>query len=209
NTHPYVVRMINNKNLHFCIVLNKNSHYEKMNFYDFGYLEVGTHVGHMCYTLALALEFKNIIIIGQDLAYSENGLSHYKDFCLGDAIDTSLELPEYKVLAYGGKGEVVTHIGWNDYRKKLELLFLSNIQKNFYNATEGGARIAFTKELNFKECCLKFSSQKKKILSMPRSLTLNRSDKLFKKILEILNQDLKTMNQILEDAKILYQALEK
>ncbi|EJP4489310.1 motility associated factor glycosyltransferase family protein, partial [Campylobacter jejuni] len=164
NTHPYVARMINNKNLHSCIVLNKNLVYQKMNFFNFGYLEVGTHVGHMCYTLALALEFKNIIIIGQDLAYNKDGDSHFKNFALGSTVDVSLKLPSMKVVAYGGKGEVVTHIGWNDYRKKLELLFLNNIQTNFYNATEGGVRIACTKELSFKECCLKFASCKKKIL---------------------------------------------
>ncbi|HEC1896212.1 TPA: motility associated factor glycosyltransferase family protein [Campylobacter jejuni] len=209
NTHPYVARMINNKNLHSCIVLNKNLVYQKMNFFNFGYLEVGTHVGHMCYTLALALEFKNIIIIGQDLAYNEEGDSHFKNFVLGSTVDVDLKLPSMKVVAYGGKGEVVTHIGWNDYRKKLELLFLNNIQTNFYNATEGGARIAYTKELSFKECCLKFASCKKKILSIPKSFTLNRSDKLFKKILEILSQDLKTIDQVLEDAKALYHVLEK
>ncbi|HEG2604779.1 TPA: motility associated factor glycosyltransferase family protein [Campylobacter jejuni] len=209
NTHPYVAKMINNKNLHSCIVLNKNLVYQKMNFFNFGYLEVGTHVGHMCYTLALALEFKNIIIIGQDLAYNEEGDSHFKNFVLGSTVDVDLKLPSMKVVAYGGKGEVVTHIGWNDYRKKLELLFLNNIQTNFYNATEGGARIACTKELSFKECCLKFASCKKKILSIPKSFTLNRSDKLFKKILEILSQDLKTINQVLEDAKALYHVLEK
>lgn len=209
NTHPYVARMINNKNLHSCIVLNKNLVYQKMNFFNFGYLEVGTHVGHMCYTLALALEFKNIIIIGQDLAYNEEGDSHFKNFALGSTVDVSLKLPSMKVVAYGGKGEVVTHVGWNDYRKKLELLFLNNIEANFYNATEGGARIACTKELSFKECCLKFASCKKKILSIPKSFTLNRSDKLFKKILEILSQDLKTINQVLEDAKALYHVLEK
>ncbi|ENQ0328507.1 motility associated factor glycosyltransferase family protein [Campylobacter jejuni] len=209
NTHPYVARMINNKNLHSCIVLNKNLVYQKMNFFNFGYLEVGTHVGHMCYTLALALEFKNIIIIGQDLAYNEEGDSHFKKFALGSTVDVGLKLPSMKVVAYGGKGKVVTHIGWNDYRKKLELLFLNNIQTNFYNATEGGVRIACTKELSFKECCLKFASCKKKILSIPKSFTLNRSDKLFKKILEILSQDLKTIDQVLEDAKALYHALEK
>lgn len=209
NTHPYVARMINNKNLHSCIVLNKNLVYQKMNFFNFGYLEVGTHVGHMCYTLALALEFKNIIIIGQDLAYNEEGDSHFKNFVLGSTVDVDLKLPSMKVVAYGGKGEVITHIGWNDYRKKLELLFFNNIQVNFYNATEGGARIACTKELSFKECCLKFASCKKKILSIPKSFTLNRSDKLFKKILEILSQDLKTINQVLEDAKALYHVLEK
>ncbi|EAH5244369.1 DUF115 domain-containing protein, partial [Campylobacter coli] len=162
STHPDVARFLKEKDFQFSMVLSGDPGYKKLNIYDFGYLEIGNHVNHMCYTLALELEFKNIIIIGQDLAYSENGLSHYKDFVLGDAVDISLEFPEYKVLAYGGKGEVITHIGWNDYRKKLELLFLNNIQANFYNATEGGARIAFTKELSFKECCLKFANCKKK-----------------------------------------------
>ncbi|RTJ86257.1 motility associated factor glycosyltransferase family protein [Campylobacter jejuni] len=209
STHPDVARFLKEKDFQFSMVLSGDPGYKKLNIYDFGYLEIGNHVNHMCYTLALELEFKNIIIIGQDLAYSENGLSHYKDFVLGDAVDVSLEFPEYKVLAYGGKGEVITHIGWNDYRKKLELLFLNNIQANFYNATEGGARIAFTKELSFKECCLKFANCKKKSFPIPKSLTLNRSDKLFKKILEILSQDLKIFEQTLEDSEALYHVLEK
>lgn len=209
STHPDVARILKEKGLHFSMVLSGDSSYKKLNIYDFGYLEIGNHVNHMCYTLALALGFKNIVIIGQDLAYNENGLSHYKDFCLGDTVDALLGFPEYKVLAYGGQGEVVTHIGWNDYKKKLELLFLNNNQINFYNATEGGARIAFTKELSFKECCLKFANQKKQILSIPKKLTLNRSDKLFNKILEILNQDLKTIDQTLEDARVLYHVLER
>ncbi len=34
-----------------------------------------------------------------------------------------------KTQAYGGKGEVLTHITWNDYRIKLEYLFACNDQK--------------------------------------------------------------------------------
>ncbi|WP_373447872.1 motility associated factor glycosyltransferase family protein [Campylobacter bilis] len=209
STHPHVSDFINYRQLHFCIVLNKNLVYQKINAYDFGYLEVGTHVGHMCYSLALALGFKNIIMIGQDLAYNQNGQSHYKNFVLGEEIDQSLELPKYKILAYGGKKEVVTHIGWDDYRKKLENLFARNPQVNFYNATEGGARIAFTQELDFKQCCLKLANGNKKILAIPKKFTLNRSNKILNKILTILSQDLKMIEQVLQDAKLLYEALDK
>ncbi|MBZ7945582.1 motility associated factor glycosyltransferase family protein [Campylobacter sp. RM10532] len=207
STHPSVVHFL--KNINFAIVLNENIIYQKLNLFDFGYLEVGTHVGHMCYTLALALGFKNIIIIGQDLAYNDKGNSHFGDFILGKDADLVLNIPSLKTLAYGGEGEVLTHLAWDDYRKKLEILFANNAQANFYNATEGGARIAFTKELSFKECCFKFSNQKKKILEIPKKLTSNRSDKFLKKVIEIFKKDLNIINQNLEDAKTLYNALEK
>ncbi|MBZ7969379.1 motility associated factor glycosyltransferase family protein [Campylobacter molothri] len=207
STHPSVVHFF--KNINFAIVLNENIIYQKLNLFDFGYLEVGTHVGHMCYTLALALGFKNIIIIGQDLAYNDKGNSHFGDFILGKDADLVLNIPSLKTLAYGGEGEVLTHLAWDDYRKKLEILFANNTQANFYNATEGGARIAFTKELSFKECCLKFANQKEKILEIPKVLTSNRSDKLLKKVIEILKKDLHIINQTLEDAKTLHDALEK
>ncbi|WP_265604696.1 6-hydroxymethylpterin diphosphokinase MptE-like protein, partial [Campylobacter jejuni] len=45
------------------------------NLNDFGYIDTGTHVSHFSYTLALALGFKNIIMIGQDLAFDEEGNS--------------------------------------------------------------------------------------------------------------------------------------
>ncbi|EID8610774.1 motility associated factor glycosyltransferase family protein [Campylobacter jejuni] len=207
NTHFKVIHCLEKNNL--CIVLNRNMPYQNISINDFGYVETGTHVGHMCYTLALTLGFKNIVIIGQDLAYNDKGNSHFSDFSLGKDFDNSFDIPSLKTLAYGGKDEVLTHLAWDDYRKKLEILFASNTQANFYNATEGGARIAFTKELSFKECCLKFANQKKKILEIPKVLTLNRSDKLLKKVIEILKKDLHIINQTLEDAKTLHDALEK
>ncbi|MGH2305442.1 motility associated factor glycosyltransferase family protein [Campylobacter taeniopygiae] len=207
-THPSICNLLNQKNLSICVVLNQNLD-NKIMLNDFGYLEIGTHVGHMCYTLALALGFKNIIIIGQDLAYNEKGNSHFGDFALGKDTDIALNIPSLKTLAYGGEGEVLTHLTWDDYRKKLEFLFANNTQANFYNATEGGAKIAFAKELSFQECCLKFKDKKEKSFKIPKTLTSNRSDKIFKKVLEYLKKDLNIINQALEDAKILKDALEK
>ncbi|EJO9685495.1 motility associated factor glycosyltransferase family protein, partial [Campylobacter jejuni] len=157
-THPSLVCCLDNKS----VVLREDPLYQRFNLNDFGYIDTGTHVSHFSYTLALALGFKNIIMIGQDLAFDEEGNSHSKGFALGERIDHTLNLPVLQVPAYAGKGEVLTHIAWNDYRIKLEYLFACNDQKaKFYNATEGGARINFTEELSFKECCEKLLTKEK------------------------------------------------
>ncbi|EAJ4153284.1 motility associated factor glycosyltransferase family protein, partial [Campylobacter coli] len=157
-THPSLVRVLDNKS----VILRDDPLYQRFNLNDFGYIDTGTHVSHFSYTLALALGFKNIIMIGQDLAFDEKGNSHSKGFALGERIDHTLNLPTLQVPAYAGKGEVLTHIAWNDYRIKLEYLFACNSKEaKFYNATEGGARINFTEELSFKECCEKLLTKEK------------------------------------------------
>ncbi|WP_240683554.1 motility associated factor glycosyltransferase family protein, partial [Campylobacter jejuni] len=185
-THPSLVCCLDNKS----VVLREDPLYQRFNLNDFGYIDTGTHVSHFSYTLALALGFKNIIMIGQDLAFDEEGNSHSKGFALGERIDHTLNLPVLQVPAYAGKGEVLTHITWNDYRIKLEYLFACNDQKaKFYNATEGGARISFTEELSFKECCEKFLIKEKPKFELPKSLTKNRSDKLLAKFKEKIQKD--------------------
>ncbi|HEA8088926.1 TPA: motility associated factor glycosyltransferase family protein, partial [Campylobacter coli] len=153
-THPNVVEKLKSENC--MIVLRDKALYQRFNLNDFGYIDTGTHVSHFSYTLALALGFKNIIMIGQDLAFDEKGNSHSKGFDFGEKFSKEENIDKLKTPAYGGKGEVLTHGIWNDYRIKLEYLFARNTQAKFYNATEGGARINFTKELSFKECCEKF-----------------------------------------------------
>ncbi|EEP8951522.1 motility associated factor glycosyltransferase family protein, partial [Campylobacter jejuni] len=147
STHPSVVDYLYKKQIPLSVTLSDNLPYQNLHINDFGYLEFGTHVGHACYTLAIALKFKNIILIGQDLSFDKQGNSHFDSFDLGSDIDTTLNIPTLKTVAYGGLGEVLTHLAWDDYRKKLEDLFARNSQVNFLNATEGGARIEFSKEI--------------------------------------------------------------
>ncbi|EAJ5316923.1 motility associated factor glycosyltransferase family protein [Campylobacter coli] len=206
-THPNIVRSLNAENC--MIVLRNKALYQRFNLNDFGYIDTGTHVSHFSYTLALALGFKNIIMIGQDLAFDEEGNSHSKGFDLGERIDHTLNLPVLQVPAYAGKGEVLTHIAWNDYRIKLEYLFAYNEQKaKFYNATEGGARINFTEELSFKECCEKLLTKEKPKFEFPKSLTKNRSDKLLVKFKEKIQKDQENAKRFLDDALALKQILE-
>ncbi|EED2362401.1 motility associated factor glycosyltransferase family protein [Campylobacter coli] len=206
-THPNVVRSLNAENC--MIVLRNKALYQRFNLNDFGYIDTGTHVSHFSYTLALALGFKNIIMIGQDLAFDEEGNSHSKGFDFGEKFSGEENIDKLKVPAYAGKGEVLTHITWNDYRIKLEYLFACNDQKaKFYNATEGGARINFTEELSFKECCEKFLTKEKPKFELPKSLTKNRSDKLLVKFKEKIQKDQDNAKRFLDDALALKQILE-
>ncbi len=206
-THPNIVRSLNAENC--MIVLRNKALYQRFNLNDFGYIDTGTHVSHFSYTLALALGFKNIIMIGQDLAFDEKGNSHSKGFSYGEQFSEETIVPTLQVQAYGGKGEVLTHITWNDYRIKLEYLFACNDQKaKFYNATEGGARINFTEELSFKECCEKLLTKEKPKFELPKSLTKNRSDKLLAKFKEKIQKDQENAKRFLDDALALKQILE-
>ncbi|ELW9688246.1 motility associated factor glycosyltransferase family protein [Campylobacter jejuni] len=206
-THPNVVHSLKAENC--MIVLRNKALYQRFNLNDFGYIDTGTHVSHFSYTLALALGFKNIIMIGQDLAFDEKGNSHSKGFDFGEKFSGEENIDKLKVPAYAGKGEVLTHITWNDYRIKLEYLFACNEQKaKFYNATEGGARINFTEELSFKECCEKLLTKEKPQFELPKSLTKNRSDKLLIKFKEKIQKDQDNAKRFLDDALALKQILE-
>ncbi|EPA8823120.1 motility associated factor glycosyltransferase family protein, partial [Campylobacter jejuni] len=206
-THPNIVHSLKAENC--MIVLRNKALYQRFNLNDFGYIDTGTHVSHFSYTLALALGFKNIIMIGQDLAFDEEGNSHSKGFDFGEKFSGEENIDKLKVPAYAGKGEVLTHITWNDYRIKLEYLFACNDQKaKFYNATEGGARINFTEELSFKECCEKFLTKEKPKFELPKSLTKNRSDKLLVKFKEKIQKDQENAKRFLDDALALKQILE-
>ncbi|EOG7014569.1 6-hydroxymethylpterin diphosphokinase MptE-like protein [Campylobacter coli] len=204
-THPSLVHFLDNKS----VVLRDDPLYQRFNLNDFGYIDTGTHVSHFSYTLALALGFKNIIMIGQDLAFDKEGNSHSKGFDFGEKFSGEENIDKLKIPAYAGKGEVLTHTTWNDYRIKLEYLFACNDQKaKFYNATEGGARINFTEELSFKECCEKLLTKEKPKFELPKSLTKNRSDKLLVKFKEKIQKDQENAKRFLDDALALKQILE-
>ncbi|EAI6674981.1 motility associated factor glycosyltransferase family protein, partial [Campylobacter coli] len=88
-THPSLVHFLDNKS----VILRDDPLYQSFNLNDFGYIDTGTHVSHFSYTLALALGFKNIIMIGQDLAFDEKGNSHSKGFSYGEQFSGEKTVP--------------------------------------------------------------------------------------------------------------------
>ncbi|MFQ6343057.1 motility associated factor glycosyltransferase family protein [Campylobacter sp. VTCC 70190] len=121
---------------------------------DYGYINGGMSVSHMAYELAENLGHKNIILIGQDLAYGEDGNSHSKGFIHASWHEGHYEkdLGRFSTTAYGGEGKVESSEVWTLFRQVFEgFIFFSKTKT--YNCTEGGARIESAIEKPFKECC--------------------------------------------------------
>ncbi|ELL7079333.1 motility associated factor glycosyltransferase family protein [Campylobacter jejuni] len=151
--HPKAIEYLKGRNLVITQKVLAFPYY--INLKDFSYAAVGFSVAHMACYLSLHLNHKNIIFIGQDLAYAENGNSHPDDY--QNSANYESQMYEHILTeAYGGKGEVKTHHVWLMFKQNLEQ-DIEKIQKyldtKVYNCTEGGARIEGTIEKPFLWAC--------------------------------------------------------
>ncbi|ENQ6486604.1 motility associated factor glycosyltransferase family protein, partial [Campylobacter jejuni] len=127
--------------------------YIKLKYFDFLYNTPS--VAHMSYFLSVLLNHKNIIFIGQDLAYAENGFSHTKDYSNLDKHEGHFQRDKgkFQCLAYGGDGKAESSEVWTMFRFFLQDTISRNIISTTYNCTEGGARIEGTIEKPFLWAC--------------------------------------------------------
>ncbi|EKK3338466.1 motility associated factor glycosyltransferase family protein, partial [Campylobacter jejuni] len=125
---------------------------------NYGYINGGMSVSHMAYELAENLGHKNIILIGQDLAYAKDGQTHSQGFIHANLHngDYERDLDKFSTTAYGGNGKVQSSEIWTLFRHNFEKDIV-NIKMNYhittYNCTEGGARIEGTIEKPFLWAC--------------------------------------------------------
>ncbi|EAH4640444.1 motility associated factor glycosyltransferase family protein [Campylobacter jejuni] len=153
--HPNAIHYLNKKTDNFTLVSTYASFINYVKLDDFGYFNMGFSVAHMACYLSLHLKHKNIIFIGQDLAYAENGNSHPDDYQNSATYESQAYEP-ILTKAYGEKGEVKTHHIWLMFKQNLEQ-DVEKIQKyldtKVYNCTEGGARIEGAIEKPFLWAC--------------------------------------------------------
>ncbi|EJA8790926.1 motility associated factor glycosyltransferase family protein, partial [Campylobacter coli] len=149
--HPNAINYLTKKTDNFTIVSTYASFIQYLKLDYFGYFNMGFSVAHMACYLSLHLNHKNIIFIGQDLAYAENGNSHPDDY-QNSANYESQTYEHILTEAYGGKEKIKTHHVWLMFKRNLEQ-DVQKIQKyldtKVYNCTEGGARIEGTIEKPF------------------------------------------------------------
>lgn len=116
-----------------------------------GYAGIGMSAANMAYELIYFSKFETCVLIGQDLAYGDDGMSHAKGHTFGEDEVKQKEGDGY-VERYGGGGVIKTSGVWK--------IFLSFFEKDVaqtqgkmktINATEGGARIRGTIEMPFSE----------------------------------------------------------
>ncbi|EAI0465273.1 DUF115 domain-containing protein, partial [Campylobacter coli] len=151
--HPKTIEYLKNKT--FIITQKVLAFPYYINLKNFCYAAVGFSVAHMAYEFATHLSHKNIIFIGQDLAYAENGNSHPDDY-QNSANYESQMYEHILTIAYGGNGKVETHSIWLLFKNWFENEMIPNTRKmgiTTYNCTEGGARIEGTIEKPFLWAC--------------------------------------------------------
>ncbi|EAL8410587.1 DUF115 domain-containing protein, partial [Campylobacter jejuni] len=146
-THPHTIKYLQKNNRAFILVSTYASFIQYLKLDYFGYFNMGKSVANMSYLLTEYLNYKNIILIGQDLAYAENGNSHPDDY--QNSANYESQMYEHILTeAYGGKKEIKTHEFWIFFKQILEAMIIK-YHITTYNCTEGGARIEGTIEKPF------------------------------------------------------------
>lgn len=223
--HKEVIEFLERNNREYMLVHRPLHFAVSLNLKEFGYIGVGASVANMAYELAASLRHENIIFIGQDLAYAEDGSSHPREHIYGN--EGEKIRGEVYTLAYGGEKQVRTQLTWNLFRQAFEKdIFWAKekLKINTYNCTQGGARIEGTIEKPFKETCeallkedlkkpfdrpkiLEKNEIKNKFLQTQKLLIKNveQSEKFIKKC----QNELKKLNFELSKSQLNLQALIK
>ncbi|EDO9253990.1 DUF115 domain-containing protein, partial [Campylobacter coli] len=119
--HPKAIEYLKGRNRKYLIIPRYLYFpiYIKLKYFDFLYNTPS--VAHMACYLSLHLSHKNIIFIGQDLAYAENGNSHPDDY--QNSANYESQMYEHILTeAYGGKKEIKTHEVWIFFKQILEAM---------------------------------------------------------------------------------------
>ncbi|EDO6827561.1 motility associated factor glycosyltransferase family protein, partial [Campylobacter coli] len=146
--YPQTIKYLQKNNRAFILTSRPSSFIKNINLYPYGYVGYGPSVAHMAYEFATHLSHKNIIFIGQDLAYAKDGFSHTKDYKNLDKHEGHFQRDKgkFQCLAYGGNGKIESSEIWTMFRFSLQNTISRNIVSTTYNCTEGGARIEGTIE---------------------------------------------------------------
>ncbi|WP_412097474.1 motility associated factor glycosyltransferase family protein [Campylobacter lari] len=201
--HPKTIKYLNKNNRKFILVHRPLPFAQSLNMDDYGYLGTGMSVANMAYELAVKLGHKNIILIGQDLAYDENGNSHPKDYVHGKESENDRKQDLF-ITAYGGNGKVETNYWWKIFKDIFEkdiVLSKNTLNINTYNATEGGARIEGSIEKSFKDVCEDLLKEDKVLFELPTKNKTNIN------ITNILEKKIQKISNILTETDMFYNNL--
>ena len=164
-------------------------------------LDVGGSVATVLFLLAIELGFRTIIIIGQDLAFTN------MEFHAGRGKATEEDLMRYTLYEvegyYGDKvwasGDFRLYIDW--YARTIE-----QFSKNhtIINATEGGAKLAGAVQMPFQEAVMKYCTHEfdcdKVWQSLPRLWETEDARKEYYQDLKEGLRDLKNMKRLVDEA---------
>lgn len=150
-------KCINDYGMKSLIVYRKFAHYEWLGV-DKGTIESGKSGANLAFKILTYMGFKKIILIGQDLAFGANDQTHISG--ADHSISGMKKSPKIKEEMWV-KGNYVEKIKtiktWYGFLRYYEQ-DIAEFDGEVINATEGGAYIAGTKIMTFKEAIDKYVS---------------------------------------------------
>lgn len=124
----------------------------------------GGSVSHACIDFARVLGCNTIILVGQDLAYTDN--KRHGDKASAHFENNKIE-NETEYYVKGVKEEKVkTNFDFNIFRERIEMMIKLYNNITFINATEGGAHINGTIEMDLKDVIKKYNESIDKTILM-------------------------------------------
>ncbi len=127
-----------------------------------GYMGIGMSAANMAFEFAFMSGYENIVLIGQDLAFGDDGTTHAKGALYGEVEEGYKKSVEYVPGYYGG--EVKTSRVWklflNFFKKDIQVAKEKGLR--VYNCTEGGAYIDGAEHIPFQEYLITVDRTKRK-----------------------------------------------
>lgn len=178
---------------------------------DHGVLDTGGSVATEAFSLALHLGFKNIILIGQDLAFTD-GRGHVSGFEASEEANRQhVQERELVEVEANGSGKILTDIQMDSYRQWFEMQIEKVKGKvKVYNATEGGAKIRGTEEITLADAIKTLCNQEmdfdRVIEEIPAVFNEKEKEKVYQEFLES-GKRLKELEQRIQRAISSYEEL--
>ena len=147
--HPKLLENIGN--MKKAITMRPFGYTKMFHMHKWGYIGVGMSAANMAFDFAYICQFKNIVLIGQDLAFGEGGNTHAKGAVYGEKEEV-YEKGAFYIKGYYGN-EIKTSRTWNLFLNtfKRDIPVATKEGINVYNCTEGGAYIDGAEHIPFAE----------------------------------------------------------
>lgn len=185
-----VVKSYNGKKL---FVLNsfKNT-IERICNEEYVSIPVGGSVAHLATAFAVLLGAKNVIFIGQDLAFTNN--KYHSTLSTNEKLIKEKAAFNKDDLFYvegNVEEKVLTNNSFLTFKNWFEIFISNNKDTNFINSTEGGAKIKGTKIMPLKDSLGIYCSKK-----INKDVNLDIENNIEGSIIEYLNKVLETMYRL-------------
>lgn len=135
---------------------------------------IGGSVATLCTSVANLMGCNPIIFVGQDLAYTGN--KYHAEGCLREGDSNEIKNTDMNYISIEGYyGEqVLSRYDLVSFKKWFEEFIQLNPDKQFINATEGGALIKGTINKPLKEVVEQFAHKEKVVIEHTKKLDLSR-----------------------------------